>query len=640
MNRSILAMAVASLLPSTYSIAQDVSVDETVVVFARSENVNTIADIPSNVVVISRDEIEKSGAKSLESLLRGRAGIQVSDSNSGPAFSIRGFSGEQASSNTLVMLDGRRLNSQDLVAPNLSFVQLDDIESIEILSGSAGVLYGDQAVGGVINIVTRSSKESRVGVSTSYGSFNSTVQNISASGPINDEFSYRFSATQDNSENYRDHNASQNGSVLGRVDYKDESKQLFIELAYYDVEREYAGSLTEEQFKKDPSQANTAFPDDHNHAITRAVRLGYDQQLSHNWLLKNEILFDDTQERGIAWGSNKEAKGGQVFYAGQVEGGFETDNGASNLIVGIDLSRNHYEYLGSWTDRENEQNSWNTYARYTHPILENLTLNVGGRYASVEDDIEDAAQFPDGEKLKENASAYELSVNYALTDNSRLYARTESNFRFAKVSEQSYTLPGVKGLKPQTGLSNELGWNFYQPTYSIGVNLYHLELEDEIVYATDPGTGNGANMNADASTRKGGSVTGELYVLQDILLTAEYNYVDAEFTEGANKGNQVAWVAKNTGKLGLSYDVTQNFELYTDATYTGKRYEDGDHGNTKDKLDAYWLVNLALNYRYSDLDLSLRADNLFNKQYASYVYYGGYYSGNERAYYFTASYQF
>ncbi|MDN3684138.1 TonB-dependent receptor plug domain-containing protein [Vibrio sinaloensis] len=69
------------------------------------------------------------------------------------------------------MLDGRRLNSQDLVAPNLSFVQLDDVESIEILSGSAGVLYGDQAVGGVINIVTRSSKESRVGVSTSYGSF-------------------------------------------------------------------------------------------------------------------------------------------------------------------------------------------------------------------------------------------------------------------------------------------------------------------------------------------------------------------------------------------------------------------------------------------------------------------------------------
>ncbi len=63
---------------------------------ARSNNVNTIADVPSNIVIIDRTEIEQSGANSLESLLRGRAGIQISDSNSGAAFSLRGFSGEQS----------------------------------------------------------------------------------------------------------------------------------------------------------------------------------------------------------------------------------------------------------------------------------------------------------------------------------------------------------------------------------------------------------------------------------------------------------------------------------------------------------------------------------------------------------------
>jgi iron complex outermembrane receptor protein len=313
MNRSILAIAVASLLPSTYSLAQEVSVDETVVVFARSENVNTLTELPSNVVVISREEIEQSGAKSLESLLRGRAGIQVSDTNSGPSFSIRGFSGEQASSNTLILLDGRRLNSQDLVAPNLSFVQLDDVESVEVLSGSAGVLYGDQAVGGVINIVTRSSKESRVGVSTSYGSFNSTTQNISASGPINDEFSYRFSATQSNSDNYREHNASKNGSVLGRVDYQKDSKKLFLELAYYDVEREYAGSLSQEQFKEDPTQVNQWNQDDFSHEITRVVRVGYHQNLGDSWILKNELLFDDAESHGKAWGGIKRLKVDSFF---------------------------------------------------------------------------------------------------------------------------------------------------------------------------------------------------------------------------------------------------------------------------------------------------------------------------------------
>ncbi|MGF1911607.1 TonB-dependent receptor [Vibrio kasasachensis] len=637
MNRSILAVTVASLLSyAPYSQAQQAA-DETMVVLARSENVNTVADVPSNVTIITRDEIESSGAKSLESLLRGRAGIQISDSNSGSAFSLRGFSGEQASSNTLVLLDGRRLNSQDIVAPNLNFVQLDDIESIEVLSGSAGVLYGDQAVGGVINIVTRSSKENRVGVSASYGSFNSKVINASASGSIDDELSYRFSATQNNSDNYRDHNASENGSILARVNYENDTQKLFVEIAYYDSDREYAGSLTEEQFKDDPTQSSS---NEYNHAITRVVRFGYNQDISQAWVLKNEIIFDDTDESGFASGGKKKADGGQIFYAGQVEGGFASSHGLTNIILGLDVAKKHYDYLGKWTDRDIEQNSWSVYGRYTHPLTDALSVNLGGRYATVEDDITDAAQFPDGQAIDENATAYEVALNYVVNDSMRLYVRTESNFRFAKVSEQSFTLPGVIGLKPQKGISNELGWNLYNENYSINLNLFNLELEDEIVYATDPASGSGANMNADASTRNGAGLSGSFYVTEQFQVSAEYNYIDAEFTEGENKGNDVAWVANHTGKVGFNYAIADNINLYSDAVYTGERYQDGDNSNNLDKLDSYWLVNLALNYRVSDLNISLRADNLLNEKYASYVFYRGYYSGNEQAYYLSAAYEF
>ncbi|MDN3684139.1 hypothetical protein QW180_10880 [Vibrio sinaloensis] len=78
--------------------------------------------------------------------------------------------------------------------------------------------------------------------------------------------------------------------MLGRVDYQDDSKQLFVELAYYDVEREYAGSLTKEQFEDDPTQVNQWNTEDFSHEITRAARLGYHQNLNSNWLLKNEIF--------------------------------------------------------------------------------------------------------------------------------------------------------------------------------------------------------------------------------------------------------------------------------------------------------------------------------------------------------------
>ncbi len=650
MNRSILAIAVASLLPSTYSLAQEVSVDETVVVFARSENVNTLTELPSNVVVISREEIEQSGAKSLESLLRGRAGIQVSDTNSGPSFSIRGFSGEQASSNTLILLDGRRLNSQDLVAPNLSFVQLDDVESVEVLSGSAGVLYGDQAVGGVINIVTRSSKESRVGVSTSYGSFNSTTQNISASGPINDEFSYRFSATQSNSDNYREHNASKNGSILGRVDYQKDSKKLFLELAYYDVEREYAGSLSEEQFKEDPTQVNQWNQDDFSHEITRVVRVGYHQNLGDSWILKNELLFDDAESHGKAWGGDKETESGQLFYSSQLEGSIATEQGLSNLILGIDAAKTNYDYTSSFIERDSEQRKLDLYAQYTYPLFNNLSLTAGARYAKVSDNLTDKTVYSDGENIKDDATAYELALNYQLSEKARLYVRTESNFRFAKVSEQSYTPPNVVGLKPQTGLSNELGWHWYEDTYSIRVDAFHLELEDEIVFVNDAsltpvgGGFQGANINADSSKRYGTTLSGDYLISEDLWLSAEYSYVDAEFTEGLNKGKDVSWVANHNGKLGLGYYFTESFNVYTDAIYTGKRYQNGDNGNELDKLDSFWLVNLAINYNYADLTVTLRTDNLLDEKYASSVFYdgysSGYYSGNERAYYLTANYQF
>ena len=89
-------------------------------------------------MIIDRTEIEQSGANSLESLLRGRAGIQISDSNSGAAFSLRGFSGEQASSNTLILLDGRRLNSQDLAV--LQTLILFNLKILKQLRFYLGVL--------------------------------------------------------------------------------------------------------------------------------------------------------------------------------------------------------------------------------------------------------------------------------------------------------------------------------------------------------------------------------------------------------------------------------------------------------------------------------------------------------------------
>ena len=113
---------------------------------------------PAAVSVITREDIERSGALTVAEALRGRAGLQIRDTigdgGRGVVVSMRGF-GENAPNNTLVLVDGRRLNNPTLAGPDLNSISIKDIERIEILQGGAGVLFGDQAVGGVINVITR-----------------------------------------------------------------------------------------------------------------------------------------------------------------------------------------------------------------------------------------------------------------------------------------------------------------------------------------------------------------------------------------------------------------------------------------------------------------------------------------------------
>ncbi len=110
------------------------------------------------VTVIDSETIKNSKASNVAELLRGQAGLHVSDlfgDGSQASIDLRGF-GPTAVNNTLILVDGKRLNnSSDQGAPDLTSIAIDDIEQIEIIQGSAGVLYGNQAVGGVINIIRK-----------------------------------------------------------------------------------------------------------------------------------------------------------------------------------------------------------------------------------------------------------------------------------------------------------------------------------------------------------------------------------------------------------------------------------------------------------------------------------------------------
>lgn len=619
-------------------------VDEHLVVIGRSDK--TPLNIAANVNVIDAAAIEMSGATNLTDVLRGQSGIQISDNNIGTSFAMRGFSASTAVNNTLILLDGRRLNNIDIAAPSLNAIPLNQVDRIEILSGSAGVLYGDQAVGGVINIVTKSPENTGGSVQLSGGSFDTYEGRGDVSGAINKDWRYFFTGSYNQGDNYRQHNANETGSILGRIQYKTATDSFFVETSYYDNDRENPGSLTEKQFKDDPRASSNKV--EYAHEMTTAARTGYQHQLNQNWALAADLDYSDTLVSSLNWGANSHNTRSLLMFSPKALANYSTRQGELNLVTGLDISRGKADF--DTMARSNVQQMQSAYLQATVPLSHTLSYVVGGRYARVTDELVDRKVYPSGIDLDENAHAFELGLNYRPTAEHRLYVRADDNFRFAKVDEQAYTSPGVFGLKPQTGRSYEAGWDWAVASQTLRVSLYRLDLEDEIVYdssAVKPigGNFNGANVNADASRRYGAGADWDWQITKALQLGLEYNYTDAEFTDGANDGKELSWVAKHTGRGYVSMDFAEHFQVFAEAIYTGDRFIEGDNANQGDKLASYVLGNLALNYNRDAWLASLRIDNLFDKDYVSAGYYGGgtyngYYSGRGRDIRFTVGYRF
>ncbi|MCF7864527.1 MAG: TonB-dependent receptor plug domain-containing protein, partial [Kiritimatiellales bacterium] len=121
----------------------------------------SVKEIPGNPTLITSAELEEGGFTSVPDALNKRAGLHVRNYANNPnqaSVDIRGF-GENSHGRVLVLVNGRRINRPDLAPVNWSQIPIGNIDRIEVLRGAHTALYGDYAVGGVINIITRRGAE-------------------------------------------------------------------------------------------------------------------------------------------------------------------------------------------------------------------------------------------------------------------------------------------------------------------------------------------------------------------------------------------------------------------------------------------------------------------------------------------------
>ena len=609
--------------------AESVMMKEVVVTATRYEE-ETVT-VPASVSVITEEDIANSTAQDIPSILRREAGIYVVDiAGNRRTYRVdRAGFGETASSNTLALVDGRRINNPDLSGTDWWLIPLDRVERIEIIRGSRGsVLYGDNATNAVINIVTKEGDQFRAGILGAAGSWDTITSNAYASG-THKNLSYAVSGKVYDTDGYRQ-NSQINSDDLGlNLGYLfGESAKVTLSGGYHKDESGLPGALRLSDLRAGIPPTGTVKPNDFANLKDNYIQLNPELFFFQNSLFKTPLSYRKRDTLQFA-----------TFVGGQFEGNTEIKSVTAspqfvikepisrfdnNLTFGFDYYNaeedivNESLYFGSLTFGQFELEKRN-YAFYVHDDfypLKTLSLSAGLRHDEVEYKF-----FPTTpgtpDRTEYDETPFTAGINYNFYKDSYAYFSFSEGFRYPLLDElfSFFTNTINTGLVPQTSDNFELGirHTFAKGLYG-SVNFFRLDTKNEIFFNLNTF----ANENLDAETRRDGVELLLGYDYRNVSLRGTYTYRDTEIRGGRNSGKEVPGVPKHQATFDAVWYPTEPITFALNGIYVGKRFLESDFANAFPQQDDYIVVNAKLKYTYKKLTAFLDVNNIFDEEYAAY----------------------
>jgi iron complex outermembrane receptor protein len=594
----------------------------------------------TSTTIIDAETISRSPARTLPDLLRREAGIQVrglyGTGQPKASVDLRGF-GATAAQNTLVLVDGRRINQPDLSAAEFSSIPVESIERIEIMRGNSGaVLYGDGAVGGVINIVTKSGAAPGTAgtaeiAAGSYDHREASASVTHRSGPL----SLNAFGTFIDAGGYRDNNRFLQRSAGGELRHIGDSGDLYLKLGADIQDLELPGDRTVwpdlgiDQLATD--RRGTATPDARGSTDGYYATLGMTHELADAGRLivdggvrtrhQESLVFLFAESDLTTWSLTP-----------RITVDHDLAGRPANSIFGVDYYFSDFESEQRLSEAgpvagggDARQHSIALYGSTTVAVTDRLDLSLGARvqYAGLR------ARPHAGSGIDDNdvETAFNLGLDYGLTDQVILYARAGRSFRLPTIEERNQVAGEPFDLDVQTSYDVEAGVRYDGHRFSLSTGAFIMMLEDELAFdptATVPGLPfPGGNVNLDRTRRYGVEAAASFDVTQDLRLDGSITYTRAEFASGPFDGNEVPLVANWTFSAGLAWDVTEDLTFSAVANRTGDRFIDSDFANTQTKIPAATTVDLKLTSLVGPLELSAEVNNLLDEDYYEYaVWYG------------------
>ncbi len=613
------ALSVLSL--SGLAVAQAQGLELNPIVISASRIEQPLSQVLSAVSVITRAEIEKSQAATLADLLQGEAGFEFSR-NGGPGTTTSFFLRGQESINVVVLIDGVRAQVDQIGAIQTTDFPLQQIERVEVLKGNVSALYGNNAIGGVINVVTRGNKlPPKPYGSASVGSYNTSKAFTGYGGAV-DDFSFDLNAGWEKSDGFSAINVLQKTlSNPDRDGYKKKyssakfekkmgaDTKLGIRFNYSSSDVDYDNGNSFSNAPSDVHQLKIS-----NQAISAYLR----QAVNPDWvsslnLTHAEFKYDDFLN-GAPWPTtgftNSYFRGKQqvLNWSNTYQLSPHTQS-----VFGAEISQDKFDAIGSLNAYALERDSLGYFAGVNHQF-EKLSVQVNARR-------DEFHQLKKNTSTKGDYSATTglLGMGYQLNPTWRLTATASTGFSAPTV----HALSNNSNIRPENHRSQEVGATYKTQDALMRVVYFQSRAKDAIIY-----TNSWAYINGDIDN-KGWEITSRTQV-QGFSIKSSVTFQEPRDVE---QNIPQARRAKNFG----SFDVSRNFsgtEMGARLYAAGAR-RDGNSATAK-ILPGYATWNFYASRKLgADWIARVKIENAFDKQYQ--LAYG--YNTPGRGVYATLQYQ-
>jgi len=606
---------------------------------------------PIGATVITQEEIRRAGVNDVNAAIRKIGGVygrQSLDGSPDFALDLRGF-GTNSAQNMVIMVDGVRLNENELANSVLSTIPIDTVERIEIVRGGSSVLYGEGATGGVIQIVTRRGAQPGMhgSVFAEAGQFRQHDVRASLT-QVTGDITADVAVARQGSENYRDNSdfdqrnfsvGLQTGFTGGRVGIKVESAQQKSRLP---------GSLTLAQFDADPTQTTT--PKDFGALNTNRVglfgsyRLGavdLAAELSHRERTVRSNYLSSDYPSVIAYDGRQDQFSPRARYLGTVGGML------NEAVAGIDLTRWKRKTTSAYSLADASQTARAVYLRdeLRFDAAHEGRLALGARHETFDKGYSDVLGGAP-EDTAQSQNAWEAQASYKPLAALEVFAKAGQSYRVANIDENSYR-SGADVLKVQTSHDIEIGATLRKgvgdAARKLSARLFRHKLDNEIFYDPTLMGGFGANTNLDPTRRQGFEIDAETAIAGNWRASAHLQHVNAQFTAGPNAGRELVLVPKNVATARLAWQPGGGQSADLGVQWADRQRYGSDFDNSCGaRMPSYVTFDARYAVKLGPWEIAATGLNLGDKQYYSNAFgcRSGIYPSDGRQVKLSARYDF